>query len=76
MTRELLLSSRLLNRGYFHPREVETLIAEHETGRARHGFKLWTLLILELWYQMFVDADRPLDRPGPGGFSIATTTAP
>ncbi|MDV2495772.1 MAG: asparagine synthase (glutamine-hydrolyzing) [bacterium] len=64
MSRDLLLSSHALGRGYFNPQAVEALIAEHEAGKAHHGFKLWTLLILELWHQMFVDADQPLEPPG------------
>lgn len=50
-----LLSERSLGRGYFNPEEVKSLVETHINGRADNGFKLWSLLMLELWHQKFID---------------------
>jgi hypothetical protein len=42
---------------------VERLFAEHESGARQWHFQLWNLLMLELWFQMFIDR-RP-DGPPP-----------
>ena len=49
-----LLSAESLNRGYFRPEVLRTLVADHTSGRAEHGSKLWTLLMLELWQTTIV----------------------
>jgi asparagine synthase (glutamine-hydrolysing) len=56
--RELLLSRRARERGYFQLATVERLIAEHNAGRTAHGHRLWALLMLELWHQAYVDVDQ------------------
>ena len=55
--REVLLDERTLKRGYFRPGPLRELLREHESGKFDHGFKLWSLLILELWQRMFIDGD-------------------
>ena len=42
-------------RGQFRPEAVEQLLAEHTSGSADHGERIWTLLMLELWQQRYVD---------------------
>jgi asparagine synthase (glutamine-hydrolysing) len=44
------------DRGWFREDEVTRLIAEHESGRADHGHRLWCLLMLELWMREHVEA--------------------
>jgi asparagine synthase (glutamine-hydrolysing) len=56
LARELLLDERARGRGWFRPEAVERLLAEHETGRADHGHRLWTLAMLELWLRTHVEA--------------------
>jgi asparagine synthase (glutamine-hydrolysing) len=56
---DLLLSARALQRGIFRREAVERLIAEHGRRDADHGYRLWVLLFLELWFREFVDGDRP-----------------
>jgi asparagine synthase (glutamine-hydrolysing) len=53
--KEALLSDRFASRGYFNRFAVGRWIDEHERGIRDHGQKLWSLLMLELWFQMFVD---------------------
>jgi asparagine synthase (glutamine-hydrolysing) len=57
LARDTLLSSRSLGRGYFIPGAVEELFRLHEGDRTPfYGDILWTLLMLELWYQRHGEA--------------------
>lgn len=56
--REVLLDSGALARGYFRREIIETLIADHKSGRRNNAFRLWALLMLELWHRRFVDGTR------------------
>jgi asparagine synthase (glutamine-hydrolysing) len=53
--RETLLSERSQRRGLFKPECVAHLVDEHTGARADHAHQLWTLLMLELWFQRFID---------------------
>ncbi len=57
LARELLLDERARSRGWFHPEAVARLLDEHASGRADHGHRLWTLVMLELWQRTHVEAD-------------------
>lgn len=50
-----LLAQSARERGYFRPREVERLITEHQSSAQDHGYKLWALLMFELWHKVFID---------------------
>ena len=54
---EVLLDARALSRGYFDPRAIRTVLAEHRAGRRDYGTWLWCLVVLEIWHRQFVDAD-------------------
>jgi len=55
--RDLLLSSRSLQRGYFAPGAVEELFRLHEADHTPfYGDVLWSLLMLELWHQRHGEA--------------------
>jgi len=54
---EILLDPRALGRGYFDPRAIRTVLAEHRAGRRDYGTWLWCLIVLEIWHRHFVDAD-------------------
>lgn len=61
-TSGLLLSDTSIKRGILQPATVRRLVADHESGRADHGQRLWALLQLELWFLMFVDGSlKPTD---------------
>jgi asparagine synthase (glutamine-hydrolysing) len=55
MAADLLLSQRAARRGLFRREAVERLFAEHRRLDADHGYRLWALLFLELWFREFVD---------------------
>ncbi len=51
-----LLDARSLSRGWFEPAAVRQLVREHVENRWDHSYRLWSLLVLELWQRRFVDA--------------------
>lgn len=52
---DILFSTRARQRGLFDPRAVRRLWADHLEGISNAGHRLWILLMLELWLQMFMD---------------------
>jgi asparagine synthase (glutamine-hydrolysing) len=60
LTADTLLSDACRQRGIVEPKSVERLIQRHRDGED-HTRGLWALLMLELWYQEFVD--RTVPRP-------------
>src|SRR5215204_1082022 len=53
--RENLLSERASRRGLFRPEVVRRMVELHTRGERDHTHQLWTLLMLELWFQRFID---------------------
>ncbi|HEX8501594.1 MAG TPA: asparagine synthase (glutamine-hydrolyzing) [Pyrinomonadaceae bacterium] len=53
--RENLLSERAARRGLFRPEVVRRMVELHTRGERDHTHQLWTLLMLELWFQRFAD---------------------
>lgn len=53
--RDVLLSERSLERGVIKPEALHRYVDEHTGGKQDHAFRLWALLMLELWYQRFID---------------------
>jgi asparagine synthase (glutamine-hydrolysing) len=51
----VLLEPRTLQRGYFKPDAVRTLLSEHFRGRRNRSGLLWRMLVLELWHRNFVE---------------------
>ena len=49
------LSQKALARGYFKPETLRRLWDEHQRGARDHGYRLWALLMLELWHKQFAD---------------------
>lgn len=52
---EVLLDPRALARGLFRPEAVRALIDDHHAGRRDHAYRLWALLMLELWFRHHLD---------------------
>jgi asparagine synthase (glutamine-hydrolysing) len=55
MVGDLLFDGRLRTRGLFDERVVERLWREHRLRVRDHRHRLWTLLMLELWFRRFID---------------------
>ncbi|MFA5199992.1 MAG: asparagine synthase (glutamine-hydrolyzing) [Candidatus Omnitrophota bacterium] len=50
-----LLSETSLKRGYFKADTIKGIVEGHIKGEADYSFQLWSLLMLELWHQRFID---------------------
>jgi asparagine synthase (glutamine-hydrolysing) len=57
--REVLLDRVALDRGLFRPEAVRELLDEHIEGKREHSYRLWALLMLELWFRKHWDESRP-----------------
>ena len=53
--REILLSEKSLKRGIIKPEMLKRYVEEHISAQSDHVHQLWTLLMLELWFQKFID---------------------
>jgi asparagine synthase (glutamine-hydrolysing) len=53
--RETILSESALKRGLFKPEAVKRLVELHTRSERDYSHQLWTLLMLELWFQRFID---------------------
>ncbi len=53
--REVLLSEKCLKRGIAKPEIITRYVHEHTNSERDHAFQIWTLLMLELWFQRFID---------------------
>jgi asparagine synthase (glutamine-hydrolysing) len=53
--REVILSEKALSRGLFNREVVQELVDQHVQGKRDFSHQLWTLLMLELWFQRFID---------------------
>lgn len=42
-------------RGLFRAEVVRQVVAEHLSGKRNHGTRLWSLICLEIWWQLFID---------------------
>jgi asparagine synthase (glutamine-hydrolysing) len=57
MVDSLLLDGRMRERGVFDDRAVATLWRQHRDGSQDHRHRLWSLVMLELWFRQFVDGE-------------------
>lgn len=53
---QILLEPKTLQRGYFKPKAIRTLVEEHVGERRNRSGLLWRLLVLELWHRNFLEA--------------------
>ncbi|MDB5385155.1 MAG: asnB 3 [Planctomycetaceae bacterium] len=60
---DVLLSRKSIDRGLFQPDVVRRLVSEHVQGTWDHSYRLWSLLVFELWQQTFLDGPVP-SQPG------------
>jgi asparagine synthase (glutamine-hydrolysing) len=53
-----VLSENSIKRGYFEKKYLLNLFDEHISGKYDHGYRMWNLLMLELWHQMYAPSAR------------------
>jgi asparagine synthase (glutamine-hydrolysing) len=53
---DVLGSSRAEQRGYFDRKAMRRVVDEHLSGKRDHEFRLWQLLMFELWSRAYLDA--------------------
>jgi asparagine synthase (glutamine-hydrolysing) len=56
--RDVLLSSRCRERGYFNTGVIQRMLDEHQAGQADYAYRLYALLMLELWHREYMDGAR------------------
>jgi asparagine synthase (glutamine-hydrolysing) len=59
MLGEVLAPSRLSLHGFFNPEYVASLIARFLKGDDALTFKIWTLLVFQIWYEEYLSLDSP-----------------
>jgi asparagine synthase (glutamine-hydrolysing) len=52
----ILLEPRTMQRGYFKPAAVRSIMDEHFRGSRNHTGAIWVLLMFELWQRNFLEA--------------------
>lgn len=55
LSHDVLLDGKAKSRGIFDIRKVGRLLKEHESCKRDWGNRLWTMLVLEIWFREFVD---------------------
>jgi len=68
LVRDVLLDPGTLERGYFRPQVVRSMLERQMTGDDTETKPLWALFMFELWHREFVDSS-----PMPA--ALATTAA-
>ncbi|MFN2492456.1 MAG: asparagine synthase (glutamine-hydrolyzing) [Pyrinomonadaceae bacterium] len=53
--RDTLLSEKSLGRGLFKPETIKHMVDLHTQSEKDYAQQLWTLLMLELWFERFID---------------------
>lgn len=73
LTNDVLLDGTARNRGFFRPETVEALVRQHQCGEFDHAYRLWSLLVFELWMRQWVDGSVPaLVAPVPSRVAVAS----
>lgn len=57
LMQDLLSEERIKRRGYLNPAYVQKIIADDRAGRQDNAHRIWALLTLEMWFQIFVDGN-------------------
>jgi asparagine synthase (glutamine-hydrolysing) len=55
LAHDTLLDRTACERGLFRPEYIRRLLAEHCSFARDHHPRLWSLLMLELWFRMWID---------------------
>jgi asparagine synthase (glutamine-hydrolysing) len=58
LTHDLLLDATARSRGFFRAEAVANLVQQHENHTFDHSYRLWALVIFEMWLRRWCDAGR------------------
>jgi len=53
--KEILYSEQTMRRPYFNHKNIKILVENHLSGKEDHGYRLFALIVLELWHRIFID---------------------
>jgi asparagine synthase (glutamine-hydrolysing) len=56
-SRDILLSSRFINRGFFNAAYIKKILSIHKSGHRDFSRKIWSLLFFENWCRNWIDYD-------------------
>jgi asparagine synthase (glutamine-hydrolysing) len=54
-----LTHSKFVEEGIFRPEYLRQLVGEHVGGQLDHSYRLWLLLSLEIWYELYLEGKSP-----------------
>jgi asparagine synthase (glutamine-hydrolysing) len=63
--RDLILSPRALDRGYFQAGYLENILDDHMSDRRNNRFLIWSLMSFEWWNRLFLDREPLPEIPQP-----------
>jgi len=52
-----LADEQIKRSGMLNPVAVKALLGEHLAGRKDYSLQLWSVMVLEAWYRMYIEAD-------------------
>ena len=55
MSNDVLLGSKSLNRNIFNMAAIKKILKRHEGGTKDLSYLIWSLIMLELWFEKFID---------------------
>ncbi|MFO8003026.1 asparagine synthase (glutamine-hydrolyzing) [Thioalkalivibrio sp.] len=55
LVEERLSNSHLVAAGIFRPEPIARIMSEHMEGRVDHSYRLWLLLNLEIWHEIYIE---------------------
>jgi asparagine synthase (glutamine-hydrolysing) len=55
-----LANSRFVDAGIFRADYLQRLVQEHMNGEKDHSYRLWLLLSLEIWHDIYLE-EQPVD---------------
>lgn len=64
LVRGVLLGSNSSTERFFNRAAVERLIIGHLSGKENHTFRLWALILFNLWHQRFIEGEENLKEIG------------
>jgi asparagine synthase (glutamine-hydrolysing) len=56
---QTLKNSHFVKEGWFKREYIQQLLDEHHTNRYDHHVRLWMLLNLEVWHQLYIENTEP-----------------